>query len=376
MLRLLVLIIFIISMVVAVVLARRRGQNATGTVRRPQKRSLIVRILCGAAATLMLIAVATGTYNDYQESYLADPMADKTIRMPALPAPVLTEVPSGDTRILVHLLVAKTQSDDSMQLVHAEEYLINYPADIGKPFERNFKILGAQTQHKLTIGDMGVNQWGKGNQIWISSSQKLTTYAGMTRMSSSHGRTLGAGLQHISEIDTLRGGVPTSLFSAYHVQNKKLHFFIDAHVLAKDDALLAVKAQETFAALLAQTSKQDSDSWYLTGSPHVRELPALGLNMLLFFGLSMFTLLLAAVLFSQLWTRRTLAFPGMLVAMILFVALLDRVQLSGHLARHRDTARTADERVLAARQAEQDTFFYYTTARNELNEAQDSTRDR
>jgi len=89
--------------------------------------------------------------------------------------------------------------------------------------------------------------------------------------------------------------------------------------------------------------------------------PAPGLALAGHIGISALLLMLAALLLTQLFARRSLAFVGVLAAVVLYVAALDRLALGTHLSHLRDPGEPVRARITACCHAS-DTFFYRKTA--------------
>jgi len=102
-------------------------------------------------------------------------------------------------------------------------------------------------------------------------------------------------------------------------------------------------------------------TWRLARAHPSERAPAPGLGLAGHIGISCLLLIVAALLLTQLFARRSLAFVGVLAAVVLYVAALDRLALGTHLSHVRDAQAPLAARITACWHAT-DTFFYRKTA--------------
>ncbi len=137
--------------------------------------------------------------------------------------------------------------------------------------------------------------------------------------------------------------------------------------LAYDDPLKEVSASQLMAMHQSEMSRvlaQDkSFRSYCAETKNPK--PAFGLAGAAHFGVASFSLLLAAILLTQLFRRRTYAFAGVLAIVILYAAAMDRVVLGMNVSHLKDSSAPLVVRTTACRQTAM-SFFYGKTALCEI----------
>lgn len=381
------LVIVILATAVLGVVWRRKW---TAPARRPRKRSLLTRIICGTLAAAILIAIAVGTWRQVRSCY-ADPGEKLVVRVPAMPAPPLSTTEEGHTpidqaRILFHLIVVEAPAvpvpvgegvyyadrtsaaaerripAKPVSILHVEELEVHWPQDKDRTREIAFVISGTRVEYSLVIRDLYVSL-GVAEQSRLMVEGDVTVrqaWLGNSRRSGQYGdfqiaRPYRWDLEHSSARNPL---------SVVPVQ-RNMRLVCMGTPLANDDPLKQVtpsEFEEMFKDRIREPLAGGADDRALARRLRDRaDVPVTGLALLAHTGLSALLLLVAAVLLTQLFRQRGLAFAGVLAGLVLYVAVLDRLAVSAHLSRMEDETASVATRIIACQQAAE-TFFYGDTA--------------
>jgi len=376
---LLVLVLIIVA--VAVVASRFAFGPSLARGRRPRKRHLVVRIVCGLLGALILVAVAAGTWQEVQRCYAAEePGPALTVRVPTLPppAPPATLKPSGNVeiekaRLHFTFVVAECEAGE-LRPVAVGQQEVRWPEDRGRHFRREFEV----GHDSLSFGfDLHSLHWSTSSTG--GAEQAAIMCSGSRQLQARDRRYRGGGRSSTSgdfEPDQLWRQGPTVFGSGIVGQKTPLSIaagpgharaicqFAWGACVAEGDPLKEVAAAELLRPHEAEVRQALVESGAAPGlrlASQGQEVPVRGLALAAHIGVSSLLLIVAAFLLSQLFARRSLAFAGVLAAIVLYVAALDRVVLGAHLAHLRDANARLGARVTACCRLT-DTFFHRRTA--------------
>jgi len=362
------LLVVILVVVLALVFGRR-GRFFMGSSRRLHHRHIVTRIVCAALGVGILVATGIGTWRDVRAIYepATESGAGKTVRIPTMPAPQLSEISEGmaikDCRLLAFLAVGDLSSGN-WEPFEAREFEINWPADQGKTFALDTVVDG--TQIRLSCTQLGLRRERTGPlQLSICNLNSRFEPGGSAY---SGGRlAAGAPLFIHRQISARRPVNPLSILGSAPPRTVGLAtFFVP---VAKDDPLKEVSGQEFAEWYRSEIAYEGAAKRHATSSGAFRASlnfqPVRGLVLMAHIGLSSLLLVVAAVLLAQIFKRRGLAFAGVLTLVILFVAVLDYSVLDTHLEHLNDTGASLTTRTTACRQAA-GSFFYSDTALREI----------
>jgi hypothetical protein len=182
------------------------------------------------------------------------------------------------------------------------------------------------------------------------------------------------GCIYLGNLSILHASTPP--LSVVTGATRDLQAFAFVAVVADDDPLKAVPLDEflqsrqpELAGLLRDSSRHSKNSRH----DYSDNVPARGFALAGHIGASSLLLFVAAILFAQLFTRRNLAFAGVLAGVVLYVAALERIALGVHLSKLADPQAPISSRLTACREAP-GTFFHRGTARRELQSVAADTK--
>lgn len=381
-------LLVLIVVVVAVLWARRPGAARLVT-RRPRKRHWLTRAICGTLAVIILAAVGIGTWHTVQRSYsVAAPAPGGEALVPTLPPP---PPPAGEdqivdkARLLVNVALVSLLGE-RRTILDLEQHVLAYPA----PTQRTFVLDGDGTRVRFDLyiqqvrtggrritartrigGDPEIT-WDQAPGLYASARMEVTWNGRWPTggMSQSGGGFPLSGLfrQAVSQRWDKRSMNPLSIVPPpAHIADTFLVCY--AVPLAEDDPMRKVGLEE-FArvesdTILGAIRDEEVDDMWARQRESREEMPVGAIALADHIGLSTFLLLAAAVLLAQLFARWPMALAGTLAAVILYVAVLDRLVLRANLGVLNDPAAPPAARMLACRQAGR-SFFYLPTARRAL----------
>jgi len=360
-----------------VVLLMRGSAKPSAAGPRPRRRHVVIRIVCGALAALILVAIGVGTWQDVRACYPEDEGAAPLLvhvpaREPASPAIHYEDGrPVGlKAKVLLHVVVADT-SGAGLRPLHAEELVLAWPDEKGKRFRTEVEVAGTRITHSAAIQDVQIwrGDEGEGDRIQFSVGFSAQARSAGSSSSSSgsmhlapgepvcHLRSHGRAAFAKRPLSITTGPRPSEHLAVFYL----LSLAEAEDPLREESVGEVLRAREAaFREALAHHGSGGGGSW--RGS---RKVPLRGLALAVHIGASSLLLLVAAVLLSQLFVRRGLGFAGVLAAVVLYVAALDRAVVGAHLSRAADAERPVATRLVACHQAV-DTFFYRGTATRRL----------
>jgi hypothetical protein len=350
-----------------------RGRSWTFVGRRPRRRRLVTRIVCGSLAALILVAVAAATYVGFGRIYAAGESASVKVHAPTGPAPEFSSIPTAPrwvpikkARLLAHLVVVH-RSHEGFTVVQAEESQVRWPEDREREIPLLLTVPGTGVRGNLTFKELYKEQAGgliaKGRSyVWYSTPRSTGSWSGKfdVRGVDQLGRMPGASVSK----------TPLSVIPARAAEE---HLLLFVTPVAEDDPLAEVPLSEfagpRMETIRRQITRRKTPGLHLRVSRSAVRFGGFALAAHIG-GWSGVLLLVAAVLLTQLFTNRSLAFPGMLAAAILYVAVLDRAVLSGHLSRLEEPEESLATRLTACAHMRY-TFLYRRTARERLQATAD-----
>ncbi len=359
------LVLIVIAAGLFLLVRGRRLVPLTGRTAYP--RHLVTRIVCGTLGAAILVAIGVGTWLSANRGYAPMTPGGVTISVPTLDPPPLpdakpgyrTEVASG--RLLFHLVVGEI-APDGFHPVHAEEIDLRWPSDEGRYQQRVF----------FDVGDYSCSLRVQPTRFFVTRDDKNAPARlqpqGHISFSYRHGMGSGSsgtgfhGMEadHLSSLHPI-GPTPNPLSVTPGVSSRNsLHavYFLtradEADPLKRIPFATFAKSCSLDLAAVIRAARQSASRY--TPSRH-QDIPARCFALAEQIGLSSLLLFAAAVLLTQLFRRRGLAFAGVLAAVVLYVAALERVALGVHVSKLSDPKASLASRLTACEMAPQ-TFFH------------------
>ncbi|MHC4249017.1 MAG: hypothetical protein ACYS9X_07810 [Planctomycetota bacterium] len=359
----------VVALIVFLIVRATRGGGAfrAFATRRPRKRRLVTRIVCGSLGGLILLAVTVGTFREVGSVYATDDeAAGLKLRVPTKELK-LPEKPAGrhsdeleDARLLFAIVIAERRGGEWIP-VRADEHELRFPEDRGVSLAGRMDVHGRTVSYDFRVDKVLATEDRTaldllGGHMRFSVDRWSSRSGGMRYEPVAHIHDVGGGWQHAKSPLSIALG-PTPELHAFHV----------ATFVSADDPLTSVPAAELIRSRRAEFRRatRQLDAGYGPRIFSDEDIPLRGFAAATHFGVASLLLLVAAILFSQLFARKGLAFAGTLAGVVLFTAVLDRAALGSHLSRVEDK-----EALLAARMTgcvhAADTFFYRGTAGSRL----------
>ena len=364
-----VVVLLLVLVVVGIVwsLFRRPGLFV---IRGPRKRSIVTRVICGTLGAGILIVLTVGTLHAVNKTYEPSTFPPVTAHVPTLPPPTPAETPGAgnprfkNARLLIQLVLLDPVSTN--QVVRVGEMDMRWVE--GQPScRRETRLTVGKTDFELVadISQVNVDARAKGK---VSPFGILTLRGTDDHgpMSSSRAGVFSTGLIDFFGIRSQRNpsSVNTNFISLQPVRGDNLWAIAVITVLADDDPLKEVPGQQLMAMqgdeMRLKVEVNAANSILLHSS-----VPALGLAAVSNFGFAAVSLLAATILLTQLFTRRTMAFAGVMAVVLLYAAAMDRVVLGMNVAHLNDPTASPVMRITACRQTAM-SFFYGKTALREI----------
>jgi hypothetical protein len=356
-------IIVIVAAGVAVRFARRGRPGPLLAGRRPRKRRLVTRIVCGSLGGLILLAVTIGTFREVGRVYAGLEAQDiPEVSLPALPPPTPEAPANGhqadlrECRILFHLLIGEA-ANGTFVPVRAFEHDIRMPDDAGKLLADEFEVDGFQVFYRPWVdrADVVVDEHGL----------RIRPFGGVDFSWRTPGSSSGGG-GHFHEVGVqglgaLGWGRPRRApLSVVPGAASRLHAVFIVTLVRPDDPLKKAPVPE-LVRLHARKIARAARARTRVAHRRDMDVPMPGLALAVHIGASALLLAVAAGLLSQVFARRLLAFAGTFAGVVLFAAILDRAALGSHLSRVEDKEAPLGTRMTACARAGE-TFFYRKTA--------------
>jgi hypothetical protein len=358
-----------VAVIVFLIVRATRGSGAFRDLatRRPRRRRLVTRIVCGSLGGLILLAITIGTFREVGRVYATDEKAaGLTLRAPTK-ALELPERPAGrrsdeleHARVLFAVVIAEQRGGEWVP-VHVAEYELRLPEDRGVPLAGRMDVHGRTVNYEFRVDKVLATKDRTaldllGGHMRFSVDRWSSRSGGMRYEPVAHIHEVGGGWRDVkSPLSVARGRTP------------ELHAFHVATLVSGDDPLKSVPAAEIIRTRRAEFRRatRQLDTGYRRRMLSDEDIPLRGLAAAVHFGAASLLLLVAAILFSQLFARKGLAFAGTLAGVVLFAAVLDRAALGSHLSRIEDKEGPLATRLTGCVHAA-DTFFYRGTAAGRL----------
>ncbi len=342
----------------------RRLGHVVGRTAYP--RHIVTRIVCGTLGAAILIAIGIGSWLSANRCYAPVSPDGVKISVPTQDPPPLPAAKPGyrtevaKARLLYHLVIGET-APDGFHPVHAEEIDIRWPRDKGRHLQRVFEV----GDYSCTIRVQPTRFFARRSD---KEAQSCLEPQGSVSFTYRHGMgsgSVGTGFQameadHLTSLRHL-GPFPNPLsVTPGGPPGNRLHA---VYFLTRADeadplksipyAAFADDRPEELAKIIREATRNTSHYRSLGN----RDIPARCFALTEQIGLSSLLLFAAAILLAQLFRRRGLAFAGVLAAVVLYVAALERVALGVHVSKLSDSKASLASRLTASEMAPQ-TFFH------------------
>jgi hypothetical protein len=339
---------------------RRRSTFAPGRSRRRHPRHIAVRIICGFIGIGILVALGVGALREVRGVQALFHLPTK--HSPVLPEPIKDKNVSSanvdktdvKARLLVHFIFFRNEFP-----VHAEEVEVHLPADRGREFRKTGELGALDFDISLRFEDL--------EAFTRSANGPQEQYIGAKyRLSYGTDNTLGGGFGLFSPGDLRNYGDAKKIDILESRDGQTtIQVVCLARLIALDDPLKTAR----FSELLVQDVNWNHRNFLASGSSGLVEsfdgINSAGFQLMKHARGSFVLLMLAALFLSQCFTRRGLAFAGMLALCVLYVATLERAELAMHVSRLENRNLSIDTR-LAAAESLSETFFYRRSAAEAL----------
>jgi hypothetical protein len=361
MLGVLVLLVLIAAAVAAVVAVARRGRGRGGLPgiahgRKPSRRHIVTRIICGVLGAGILVAVGIGTWADVRGAYALGEAAETLkLHLPTGPAPELPKLKDGqaevelkDARFLIHFVFT-----EHGRPVHSDEMELRWPQDRGRTLVAQGQFRRVRYRMDLTPRTLSVARWGGSSRLSGQARYQLRLRGPMWNSGQSGGFSYEAR-RVLSRYRTRQMPNPLSVCPVPGTEGRLICL---VHRAREDDPLRELKLKPYCAEVELPARKPQR---HFGSGRRDRGVPPL-VKLAGHVGISGLFLLAAAVLLAQLFARRGLGFAATLLGCVLFVAVLDRCALAAHASRAADAKLPAATRCLAVKLLG-GTFFYRESA--------------
>lgn len=339
----------------ATFMSRRWSFSSAG--RRPGRRHWITRTVCGVLGASIVVALAAITFRDACRAYVEP--APTAFKVPTLPPPGVKNdyKPLQAGRFLLHVAVVSGTGGAQVPL-YGKTYELQWPRDAGRSFHSSLESGGVKFNWQLEISELRRYQYKSEERLEVQGSRNLRARA-PDFMSSGSG-----GLHFPEAVGIGRNTEAAAFFSiARPASDARLVFLLDLTPVRDEDPLrpgalddvLAIRGTGRWAAEMAVAlsgTRRRAD----TGSPAGALVWRLQANLLV--------LLAAAILFAQLFRRRSLGFVKAAACLLLFVGALDRGVLRIHQSRLKDEGRPLQQRFVAGSLLPSTSFFRKTALRD------------
>jgi hypothetical protein len=333
--------------------------------RRPRRRHIIVRIICGVLGVLILAALGVGTLRNARGVYASAAEAEKiNFHLPTKPSPELPKpkdldeaLPIKKARLLTHFIFI---SDNKP--IHAEEMEIRLPEDSGRKFSKTGKIDAAHFEIGLKLHRLEVLKLRDGSHL----SSPVSSYR--VHFNSTLGSSSQGGWQDTIDMPEITDSpLPfgkTNPLVVIHYGQGRIQVVCLTQLVAFDDPLKTVSLNELVRGIDLSDRKLQPIS---RRQPSGSGAPA-GFRLAESMGFSFALLVIATILLAQCFARRGLAFACMLALCVLYVAALDHAVLAIHVSKLEDKHLSVEARTFAAKSLP-GTFFYRNSAKDAVDRA-------
>ncbi len=374
--------------VVAIIYVTYFWKQSTSS-RQPQKRSWITRVVCGGLGSVILLGLgwvtwidATGTYTN--SSDVSVPVPSKTPQPISRENQSTTGIPEDHSRFLVHSVLF----DDIgkiMTPVDLRSFIVNFSADQPSPSVVSFRVPSISGDVKYEIDPPRSGPGKRFNMrvkyrfdspSYVNSSEKHIEFQDRESV-----KTFRQSIEWFSREDvmdqvSLAPKIETPLkliliVTRLHPDDPLKKTGIEGFRNQYQDVLNNKKSrgsQSESGAKNGDASPSHPDIQFHYGSKTNRVRGGGGFALAEHLGWGFVLLIISALLFSQLFVRRPLAFAGCLALVVLFSAACDYLVQTYHLSKLNSDESTVSRRAKAAHHV-RSTFFFRDRARRNLESA-------
>ena len=379
---------FIVGIVVlAVVLLLRRLAPWPG-LRRPRKRHVVTRIVCGALGVGIIVAICAGSWLQVQRPYDATGVPEQ-VTMPARSMETMfpglkpgQQVELKQARLLVDFLIVDV-STPVLRTVHFDQRELQWKRSdrSSNVIADKLRIGGSEVEYSFDLSKLYVVRdeaglvflkvTGGGSYVYHGPDY---FWSGGSGTISSGGYIGRSGLIDSFDMPTPRRGVHRALSV---VPGSLMPYGGDALCMsfvtlaAEDDPLRKADLADYIAhrstAIWSEVQGKMGRRRSLLVAVHglTTEVPSPGAALADHIGVVAVLLVAATLLLAQLFTRRKAALVAISTALVLYVAAVDRIGLEAHLGRMESTGNSTHIRMTGCVQATT-TFFWRDTARRHI----------
>lgn len=318
-------------------------------IRKPTKQRIALKVIFGTVGIGVLIAFAANTLISADNSYKAPSGPEYKVLVPLNdPAPI-PEPTSDDKeeikkmRLLVHMVICKTFPSNFP--VNAKVFDIQWPRD------RNNDL-----KWELTLDDEHVKTILSINSISSVKSDNTKLYIKGSR---------SVSMSSASRSMNCSGSFNSEDFNKSQPQriSEQWQDYVFFTPILDNDPLKEISLAD-FLKMHSNKLKRVESSVQISDPSLFSIMNHLGL-----FGL---LLIVSTICLAQLFPHKVLGFAGVLAAVVIFTAILDRITLSEHLARVKDKSLPIETRMSACDKSA-NTLFYPKTCRKEMADIADDS---
>jgi hypothetical protein len=343
--------IAVILVIVRIVIFFRRSRGGfvvPDRSRRPGRRRLIARIICGVIGAMILVALGIGAMWDARGAITLLHLPTKP--PPDLPKPRKNEaLPIEKARLLFHFIFIRNNIP-----IYAEEMEVRLPEDGGRNFSKAGSFSAVRFEIKLALSTLIVTRFAGSSSDLSSNAQYHLQLRDSLRSSSASG---GVNLNIPKMGDGSSVAARTEILGTM-LGDAMVQVICLARLVALDDPLKAASFSELVQGL---TGFVNLAAPPITRTQDLGMSNPAGIRLAKNMGFSFGWLMVAALFLSQCFARRGMALAGILALCILYVAALDRAALAAHVSKLENKDLTVETRALAA-ESLFDTFFYRNSA--------------
>jgi hypothetical protein len=257
-------------------------------------------------------------------------------------------------RFLLHVVLV-SWAEGVAAPIHGRTHEVRWPQDADRSFHETVASGGTKVTYQVSISEIRRYRYRNEMKMDVMGSRHVWARSGTFSSNTS------GGLQFPEANRIGHGGENTRLFSVARSPSDVDVLLLDLTPVDEDDPLRTGTFEEFLAlrgegAWAKQVDYGRTELWSPSGSPAEEMVKALEANLLV--------LLVAAILFAQLFRRRSLGFVKVAACLLLYVGALDRVALRIHESRLNDAAAPLEQRLLACTYLPSTTFFRKTALRD------------
>jgi len=290
------------------------------------------------------------------------------------PAPVTStrghEPDLATAKLICHVIVVEG-GPGALRPVAVDETVLDYVKGHGVTAEGSIEVEGLHVSYTLGVQELTTWQDPPLLAATVNHSFKVRGAWGSSSSSGSGGRVPLDELHCRRDIGGAGRFSRQRPLSVVRGARRRFHLFYSITRADADDPLESVTLTRFVQDHHVAIAKAVKES---TGTRHSRRrsdmIPMRGMALADHIGASALLLGVAWLLLVQLFRRRTAALVAVAMAMVLYVAALDRWALGAHLSHLADPSAPLRDRITACDQAT-DTFFYGKTAIEGLRKVAD-----